>query len=767
MIERNFQSRIINKHDVEKNWNKAINFIPKKGEFIIYDIDENYDYPRLKVGDGATVVGQLPFVDRDIRNSITELTIRLNALADSDDTTLDQLSEIVAYIKSNKDLISAITTDKVSIEDIIDNLTTNSTDKPLSAAQGMRLKELVDAKVNKVEGKGLSSNDYTDAEKTKLAGIQEGAVASWNDLNDKPFGEETSPSGEILVNRINPKYLPENGFGYTEFVKDELVYELDVTIDNQTDECVYYVLDSKLQLAVDEKYLIQYNGIDYICGFNETSGTGYIYEWFGNQYLAHTSHADTGEPFAYRYMYFHYGEEPEYSIKFYFLKNTSNAHSVKIYKFHKIDHSIDTKYLPDGIGYGGKELLNTTLSSEEQWKDIDLIGLREGMEYTVNHNGIEYSCVCHSVYDTIGVENLVIGDSNSITNDYWSPSDMVFPFIIGDDNVRKIGFIGTLDEGATIKVKEAIHRIDWQYLPEGTVYEETHTSEILIEYDGDSTGKPIVDLGEDGILVKVSDLTPEPSELTGATATVGGQSMTITAEDIYDWRPEGAPGLQAGEVMVVLYSPLMGTTETGMYILDMGIPASLQYTAVTNVHKINPKLLPEGGFGYNETEIHKIDDKFIPDTIARVSDVEAAQSAANAYTDKKVAEGSGSAETAKIIDLTQYGNSNTTLNDMCLSLYASGGGVDALNDMAGTFMDDIDSSATIKIDATSLGYIIESDVKSIIKLTDGSTQTAETSFLAVTGEEIRESSIVTIVFHRGGQSSVGVLVSVEPLTIPS
>lgn len=61
MIERNIHSRFVNKHDVEKNWNKAINFIPKKGEIIIYDVDENYDYPRLKVGDGVTVVSALPF----------------------------------------------------------------------------------------------------------------------------------------------------------------------------------------------------------------------------------------------------------------------------------------------------------------------------------------------------------------------------------------------------------------------------------------------------------------------------------------------------------------------------------------------------------------------------------------------------------------------------------------------------------------------------------------------------------------------------------
>ncbi len=81
----------------------------------------------------------------DMRLLIQGLTDRLNALADSDDTTLDQLSEIVAYIKSNRDLISSVTTDNVSVSDIVDNLTTNVATAPLSAAQGVALKALIDA----------------------------------------------------------------------------------------------------------------------------------------------------------------------------------------------------------------------------------------------------------------------------------------------------------------------------------------------------------------------------------------------------------------------------------------------------------------------------------------------------------------------------------------------------------------------------------------------------------------------------------------------
>lgn len=81
----------------------------------------------------------------DIRLLLKSLTERLNDLADSDDNTLDQMSEVVSYIKSNKSLIDAITTSKVSVSDVINNLTTNTANKPLSAAQGMNLKKLIDA----------------------------------------------------------------------------------------------------------------------------------------------------------------------------------------------------------------------------------------------------------------------------------------------------------------------------------------------------------------------------------------------------------------------------------------------------------------------------------------------------------------------------------------------------------------------------------------------------------------------------------------------
>ena len=71
MAEKNIKSRVVLKHDTEANWNLATNFIPLRGEMIIYDADSTYTYPRIKIGDGTTNVNSLPFID-DIKVSISD-----------------------------------------------------------------------------------------------------------------------------------------------------------------------------------------------------------------------------------------------------------------------------------------------------------------------------------------------------------------------------------------------------------------------------------------------------------------------------------------------------------------------------------------------------------------------------------------------------------------------------------------------------------------------------------------------------------------------
>jgi lysophospholipase L1-like esterase len=67
-----------------------------------------------------------------------------------------------------------------SAVNIVDDLTTGGATAALSAEQGKVLKGLVDTKVDKVSGKQLSTNDYTTAEKNKLAGL-----SNYNDVDLK------------------------------------------------------------------------------------------------------------------------------------------------------------------------------------------------------------------------------------------------------------------------------------------------------------------------------------------------------------------------------------------------------------------------------------------------------------------------------------------------------------------------------------------------------------------------------------------------------
>lgn len=62
MSNKTINSRIQLKHDTEANWAKATNFIPLKGEVIVYDIDDTHTSPRVKIGDGTNKVFNLPFI---------------------------------------------------------------------------------------------------------------------------------------------------------------------------------------------------------------------------------------------------------------------------------------------------------------------------------------------------------------------------------------------------------------------------------------------------------------------------------------------------------------------------------------------------------------------------------------------------------------------------------------------------------------------------------------------------------------------------------
>ena len=54
------KARISLLHNTAKGWSK-LNFVPTAGELIIYDPDDDFDYARIKIGDGIHNVSELNF----------------------------------------------------------------------------------------------------------------------------------------------------------------------------------------------------------------------------------------------------------------------------------------------------------------------------------------------------------------------------------------------------------------------------------------------------------------------------------------------------------------------------------------------------------------------------------------------------------------------------------------------------------------------------------------------------------------------------------
>lgn len=107
MAEKNIKSRIVHKHDVESNWLLATGFSPKQGEIIVYDIDDNYNYERIKIGDGITNVNELPFADDALRAELFEQIGAINDKVDAvsvlvgDTAVSDQINEALLNNQSD------------------------------------------------------------------------------------------------------------------------------------------------------------------------------------------------------------------------------------------------------------------------------------------------------------------------------------------------------------------------------------------------------------------------------------------------------------------------------------------------------------------------------------------------------------------------------------------------------------------------------------------------------------------------------------------
>jgi len=123
-----------------------------------------------------------------------------------------------------------------------------------------QIKELDDGKVDKISGKGLSTEDYTTAEKNKLAGIEAGAEV--NNISDADANELTG-GGETNLHKHAAADV-NYGEGSIETAVQEISAELvthkadtmphlirDIT-NNKTYRYGYQIQDGVTQLIFEE-----------------------------------------------------------------------------------------------------------------------------------------------------------------------------------------------------------------------------------------------------------------------------------------------------------------------------------------------------------------------------------------------------------------------------------------------------------------------------------------------------------------------------------
>ena len=116
----------------------------------------------------------------DIRVKLQSLLDQVNSFFNVDDETRNELSEVLDLIDANKDLIEEITTKKVNVTDIINNLTTNISNQPLSAAQGVALKELIDTLQTAIDNISVPTKLSDLAEDSTHRTVTDEEKDSWN-----------------------------------------------------------------------------------------------------------------------------------------------------------------------------------------------------------------------------------------------------------------------------------------------------------------------------------------------------------------------------------------------------------------------------------------------------------------------------------------------------------------------------------------------------------------------------------------------------------
>lgn len=257
-LNKQINARQQQKHDIEANWILAGNngFVPLNGEIIVYDKDDNYDFQRVKIGDGVTDVNALKFVNQaDWNASEGKPGHVLNRTHWVEDTRVTVLSSAVDYSNNNSGLIPT------PFELIIGEEYTVEFGNIKFTATAINGKEISGT----FSGCGAlvnSEKDFLVIDTSKNSGYDNLGIYG---VVDTPEGERASfikiCQGDLKIHKLDTKFLPD-GVPYA--VGTDLKEILsEATLTTTEDDSGMFLITTPITLTVGERYTIKLNGTEY------------------------------------------------------------------------------------------------------------------------------------------------------------------------------------------------------------------------------------------------------------------------------------------------------------------------------------------------------------------------------------------------------------------------------------------------------------------------------------------------------------------------
>lgn len=240
MSEKYIDSRIINKHDTEANWQTHSDFIPLVGEIIVYDRDSTHNYQRVKVGDGVTNVGALPFINENlpIANGDNYGVIKSNDIATIANGVVTNISK--ANRLENSDGIKTTMINYETQFGLEETLTTTKED-------GTSIVYGYSPRVDKTTGNILikTSSEAGDKWHTVYTHLNPPVINNVNNANTATTAQSLYKNGQTLELATYPEQICVNA-GYPVTVDGEdKTYELSLrAIRNNGNVQVKTVTDS-------------------------------------------------------------------------------------------------------------------------------------------------------------------------------------------------------------------------------------------------------------------------------------------------------------------------------------------------------------------------------------------------------------------------------------------------------------------------------------------------------------------------------------------